>query len=59
MNKKYDIKKDNEERIIDALEAIADTLASLREHIGSDPGDEVEHITRPKKGNIYDHSEMD
>lgn len=39
--------KDNEERITDALESIAETLMKLTKKtmtIISDPGDEVDHI---------------
>jgi len=45
-NRKYETPKGNEERIVDALESIAGSLKVITEFIISDPGDEVEYISR-------------
>ena len=45
-NKKYEIPKTPEDRIVDALESIADSLKAISEYVISDPGDEVESIKR-------------
>jgi hypothetical protein len=51
-NRKYEIPKTPEDRIVDALESIADSLKTISEHIVSDPGDEVDPIV--KRYNIPD-----
>tara|TARA_R110000824_G_scaffold54463_10_gene150289 strand:- start:1873 stop:2043 length:171 start_codon:yes stop_codon:yes gene_type:complete len=40
----FKITKNNETRITEALESIADSLKTIKKVIASDPGDEVEHI---------------
>ena len=48
-NRKYEIPKTPEDRIVDALESIADSLKVISEYVISDPGDEVEPIKRSFK----------
>lgn len=57
-NKKYNIKKDREERTLEALESIATSLRHLTKYIISDPGDEVEPIVNGEKS-VYDLTDMD
>ena len=45
-NNKYEIPKTPEDRIVDALESIADSLKAISEYVISDPGDEVDPIKR-------------
>ena len=40
----FEITKNNETRITEALESIANSLKTIEKDIASDPGDEVEHI---------------
>jgi len=51
----FEITKNNETRITEALESIADSLQEIKKHIVSDPGDEVDHIY----SKIPDDYEMD
>ena len=53
----FEITKNNETRITEALESIAGSLQEIKTHIISDPGDEVEHIKIkfPKDDPFYKH----
>lgn len=42
--KTYEIKKNDKERILSAVESIAESVKKIANHIVSDPGDEVDHI---------------
>tara|TARA_R100000808_G_scaffold6064_2_gene18160 strand:+ start:3580 stop:3759 length:180 start_codon:yes stop_codon:yes gene_type:complete len=48
-NRKYEIPKTPEARIVEALESIADSLKVISEYVVSDPGDEVDPIKRRYK----------
>ena len=48
-NRKYEIPKTPEARIVDAVESIADCLKGISEYVVSDPGDEVESIMKTYK----------
>ena len=45
-NRKYETPKNREERMVEALESIADSLKAISEYVISDPGDEVDPIIR-------------
>ena len=46
LNKKYEVAKSKEDRLVEALESIASSMRNIERVIVSDPGDEQTHIYR-------------